>query len=93
MNISFSKAKTYRSTYKVKAIEVTQEMLEEDEDFTISAPQGELHGEPGDFIVQLPDGRIEVWEPTRFRKDFDVEQTKAPHRIEIARSADGEAHE
>jgi len=91
--ISFSRAARYRSTYEVRAIEVTQELLGKDRTFSFATPSGEvLEGELGAYIIRHPDGKFEVWkQPALFRAQFEPLATQAaPKRLELEAPAVGE---
>lgn len=67
-------APRYQSSLRVRAVLVTPDMLDGDNGFEAEVDGQRLEGKAGDYVVQMPDGRLEVWAGEQFEREFETEK-------------------
>jgi hypothetical protein len=75
-------AKPYRSKFRVKALQIVLEGAKPEDVFKVPIGDRTMDASAGDYVVELEDGRLELWKQDRFEREFELEP--APGRtIEV----------
>lgn len=81
--VNFLTAPTYRSTFRCKAIQINFEPQDDDDTWVIDTPQGQLIGSNGDYLVQWPDGKIEVMARDLFERQYETDAGRKAKKLEL----------
>lgn len=85
--MDMEKAPRYQSSLRVRAELVTPELLEGESEFEAEVDGQRLQGKVGDYVVQMPDGRLEVWAAEQFKREFELEKRPRPLNIKTGAPA------
>lgn len=83
VNLDFAtNAKPYRSKFKAKALQLAVPDAKDGDTIKIPINGRAMAARPGDYVVQLEDGRLELWDRDRFEREFELE-APAGRTIEV----------